>query len=127
MRKDDDARVPFAVIGILMIIVSTVTAAYLLQMDSAGVSNAVADEREGELNDALAFARADIDNALNVACIYAEEEIGENPIVNSSLDKSPAEANLMRLRRMKPRKKLKRVSKIANLQWSTQRQKLNLL
>jgi len=100
MLKDDSARVPFAVIGIIMIIISTVTAAYLLRMESAGVSNAIADEREGELNDALACARADIDNALNVACIYAEEEVGENPVVNASGGKSPAEANMARLKRM---------------------------
>lgn len=105
MLKDDNARVPFAVIGVLMIIVSTVTATYLLQMESAGVSNAIADEREGELNDALACSRADIDNALNVACIYAEEEVGENPIVNISAGYggSPDEANLMRLKSMASR------------------------
>lgn len=102
MLKDDNARIPFAVIGVIMIIVSTVTATYLLQMESAGVSNAIADEREGELNDALACAKADIGNALNVACIYAEEEVGENPIVNISAEygRSPDEANLMRLKSM---------------------------
>ena len=104
MLKDDSARVPFAVIGILMIILSTVTAAYLLKMDSLGVSNAITDEREGELNDAIAFSTADMDSALNIACIYAEEETGENPIINVS-DKCPYpgsadDVNLIRLRQM---------------------------
>ncbi|HTY90516.1 MAG TPA: hypothetical protein VMC84_05005 [Methanocella sp.] len=98
MLKDDTARVPFAVIGILLIVVSTVTSAYLMAMQSKGISNAIDDEREGELNDALACAEGDIDNALNYACIYAEEDIGERPIVNSTMD--PGEANLLRLKRM---------------------------
>jgi hypothetical protein len=100
MLKDDNARIPFAVLGVMMIIISTLTAAFLLHMESSGVSNAIADEREGELNDALACAGADIDNALNVACIYAEEEVGENPVINSSGDRSPDEANIMRLKSM---------------------------
>ncbi len=100
MLKDDGARVPFAVIGVILIIISTATAAYLMRMESAGVAEAIADEREGELNDALACARADIGHALNLACIYAEEEVGENPVVNASGGRSPDEANLYRLKRM---------------------------
>ena len=91
-------------IGILMIIITVVTAAYLLKMESTGVSNAITDEREGELNDALAFSKADIDSALNVACIYAEEETGENPIINVSeqcpYPGSADEVNMIRLRQM---------------------------
>ncbi len=100
MLKDDSARVPFAVIGVLLIIISVLTSAYLQRMESASVSASVADEREGELNDALACARADVDNALNMACIYAEEEAGENPIINASGGRSPEEANMARLKRM---------------------------
>src|SRR5271157_185671 len=103
MLRDDSARVPFAVIGILLIIMSTITAAYLLKMESTGVSNAVSDEREGELNDALACSKADISSALNIACIYAEEGVGENPVVNVS-ERSPFktadEANLFRIKQM---------------------------
>ncbi|BAI63023.1 conserved hypothetical protein [Methanocella paludicola SANAE] len=101
MLKDDGARVPFAVIGVLLIFVSTAASAYLMSMQSLGVTNAVEDEREAELNDALACAKADIDSALNYACIYAEEDIGERPIVNSTMD--PGEANLLRLERMAAR------------------------
>ncbi len=100
MLKDDDARVPFAVIGVVLIIISTVTAAYLMRMESASVTSSIADEREGELNDALACARADIDHALNLACIYAEEEVGKNPVVNASGGRSPDEVNFDRLKRM---------------------------
>ena len=53
------------------------------------------------LDDALACAKGDIASALNYACLYAEEDIGERPILNSSMD--PAEANLLRLRRMAER------------------------
>lgn len=98
MRKDDHARVPFAVIGVLMILVSAVTSAYLTSMQSAGVANAIDDEAEGELNDALACAMGDIDIALNYACTYAEEDAGLRPIVNSTMD--PAEAGLLRVGRM---------------------------
>ena len=104
MLKDDSARVPFCAIGIMLVVISTMTSAYLLKMGSAGVSNAISDEREGMLNDALGFARSDIDNALNIACIYAEEEVGEKPVVNVSKNCHYAgnadEVNLARLRHM---------------------------
>ncbi len=101
MLEDDSARVPFAVIGVLLILVSTAASAYLMSMQSLGVTNTIEDEREAELNDALACAKADIDSALNYACIYAEEDVGERPIVNSTMD--PDEANLLRLERMAAR------------------------
>jgi len=101
MLEDDGARVPFAVIGVLLILVSTTASAYLMSMQSLGVANAVEDEREAELHDALACAKADIDCALNYACIYAEEDVGERPIVNSTMD--PDEANRLRLERMAAR------------------------
>jgi hypothetical protein len=101
MLKDDSARVPFAVIGVLLILVSTVASTYLMSMQSLGVKNAVEDEREAELNDALACAKADIDSALNYACIFAEEDVGERPIINSTMD--PAGANMLRLERMAAR------------------------
>jgi hypothetical protein len=100
MLRDDDARVPFAAIGILLIVISTLTSAYLMKMETRGISSSIEDEREGELNEALACARADIDNALNIACLYAEEEAGENPIVNVSGGGDTHEANMKRLQRM---------------------------
>ena len=104
MLKDDSARVPFVAVGILLVIISTITAGYLLKTDSTEVSNAVADERESELNDALACARADIDSALNIACMYAEEEVCERPVVNVSKDcryaGSADDVNLARIKHM---------------------------
>ena len=84
MIADEDARIPFAVIGILMIILSTITAVYLLKSESAGVSSALDDERESQLNDALVLAKADIDSSLNSACIYAQSEVGQSPVINVS-------------------------------------------
>ncbi|MDI6897734.1 DUF7286 family protein [Methanocella conradii] len=104
MLEDDSARVPFAAIGILLIMISTATSAYLMKMEATGTANSIEDGREGELNEALACARADVDNALNIACMYAEEEVGENPIVNVSGGGSPQEANMKRLQRMAGRR-----------------------
>jgi hypothetical protein len=104
MLNDDSARVPFAAVGILLVIISTITAAYLLKMGSAGVSNSISDERDGELNYALAFAMSDIEEALNLACMYAEEEVGEKPVINVSRGchyaGNASNVNLARLKRM---------------------------
>lgn len=67
-----------------MIVLSTITAVYLWKAESSGISEALSDEREGELNDALACARADIDSSLNIACIIAQSEVGESPVINVS-------------------------------------------
>jgi hypothetical protein len=102
MMRDEDARIPFAVIGILMIVLSTITAAYLLKMEASGVSTSLGDEREADLNDALACAKADIDSSLNVACIYAQSNVSEYPVINKSdTCPYPGDADAVNLARVK--------------------------
>ena len=102
MIADESARIPFAVIGILMIILSTITAVYLLKTESAGVTNTLDDERESQLNDALALAKADIDSSLNSACIYAQSEVGRSPVVNvSDTCPYPGDADAVNMARVK--------------------------
>lgn len=97
---NDSARVPFSVIGVIMILMSAFTSAYLINMQSKEVSQTILDEREGGVNDALSLARSDINRALNYAGMYAQSNVGERPVVNASarISKSPDDINLDRIR-----------------------------
>jgi hypothetical protein len=102
MISDDRGRVPFAAIGVLLIVLSTLSAAYLMKMESSGLSRAISDDRERDLSKALTLASADIGSALNYAGLYAQEEVGRTPIVNvsegSPFQGTPEEANLERMK-----------------------------
>jgi hypothetical protein len=84
MLDDEDARVPFAVIGVLLLIVSTVIAVYLASMESIGVSQGISDDRDRDVSRALTLAVADMGTALNYAGLAAEAEVGKSPVVNVS-------------------------------------------
>ena len=85
--KNDDARVPFAVIGILLIIMSTVASAFLIRSSSAGIDKALTDESEADLNDALMLALSDIERALNYSGMYAEAQVGARPVGEGDTDR----------------------------------------
>jgi hypothetical protein len=82
--KDDAARVPFSIIGILMILMSTVVSAYLMKMEFSEISMSLDDERYVDVNEAISFARSDIDICLNYAGMYAESEVGRRPVLKLS-------------------------------------------
>ncbi|MCD1296285.1 hypothetical protein CUJ83_14880 [Methanocella sp. CWC-04] len=102
LKEDDSARVPFAIIGIIMIIMSAAISAYLMKMESQEISRAQLDEKDAMLNDAISFAVADIDLALNYAGMYAESEIGLRPVANRSASSplygSPDKVNMDRIK-----------------------------
>ncbi len=84
MLDDEDARVPFAVVGVLLVIVSTIIAVYLVSMESVGVTQGISDDRERDLSRALTLAVSDLGTALNYAGLAAEAEVGESPVGNVS-------------------------------------------
>lgn len=102
MLRSDEARVPFAAAGVLMILMAALTSTILFKMKADSVSYSVEEERERGLNEAIAYARADIDRALSMSGIYAEDRIGQTPLINRSascpLNGTPEEVNLQRLR-----------------------------
>ena len=88
MFDDEDARVPFAVIGVLLLIVSTIVTVYLASMESISVSQGISDDRERDFSRALTLAVSDLGTALNYAGLAAEAEVGKSPVVNVSNDSS---------------------------------------
>jgi hypothetical protein len=84
MLDNEDARVPFAVIGVLLVIVSTIVSVYLLSMESANVARGIGDDRERDISRALTLAVSDIGTALNYAGLAAEAAVGKSPVVNAS-------------------------------------------
>ncbi len=84
MLENDDARVPFAVIGILLVIVSTIVTVCLMGVESAGISRGIGDDRDRDANNAITLAISDIESALNYAGLAAEAEAGRTPVINAS-------------------------------------------
>jgi hypothetical protein len=84
MLEDEDARVPFAVIGVLLVVISTIITVYLMGMESAGISRGIGDDRDRDINKALTLAISDISSALSYAGLSAEAGAGRAPVVNVS-------------------------------------------
>lgn len=96
---DRNARIPFSIIGIFLIIGSSLTAVYITRLDLQK-SNEIA--RSLEFNDIeylLSSFEADIGTALNTAGIKALSEIGKNPVILTSLG-SPDQVNRRRIKDM---------------------------
>ncbi|HEY3274208.1 MAG TPA: hypothetical protein VGJ92_10625 [Methanocella sp.] len=86
MLENEDARVSFAVVGVLLVIVSTIVTVYLVSMESVSVSQGIGDDRDRDISRALTLAVADIGTALNYAGLAAEAEAGKSPVVLAGND-----------------------------------------
>src|SRR4030067_1300248 len=78
---DDTAKVPFAVIGVLLLLISVIASINLVRMD---VSMAKAMSARGEISapdNALLYAKADMARAINYAGMSALKQLGETPII----------------------------------------------
>ncbi|MDP3106323.1 MAG: hypothetical protein Q8M95_17155 [Candidatus Methanoperedens sp.] len=79
--QDDSAKVPFAVIGIFLLLVSVITSINLVRMD---VRMATAMSSHGEISapdTALLYAKADLARAINYAGMDAVKQLGETPVI----------------------------------------------
>jgi len=97
--RDKNARIPFSVIGIFLIIGSSLTAVYITRLD---LQKSYEIARSLEFNDIdylLSSFEADIGTALNTAGTKALAEIGKNPVITSSHG-SPDEINKRRIKDM---------------------------
>ncbi|MGA9140458.1 MAG: hypothetical protein WBZ29_09555 [Methanocella sp.] len=100
MLENEEARVPFAVIGVLLVIVSSIITVYLMSVESIGISRGIGDDRDRDINKALTLAISDISSALNYAGLSAEAEVGKAPAVNisGSAGESPGDIEKDRLK-----------------------------
>jgi hypothetical protein len=106
--KDTNARVPFAVIGIFLIIISTLISLNIARLD---INMAKAISSGGDIaapDTTLQYARADIARAINYAGLEALKTLGETPVIvpdNNSVyfegtGGDPAEINKNRAKAM---------------------------
>jgi hypothetical protein len=78
---DNAAQVPFAVIGVFLLLVSVIASINLVRMD---VSMAKAISSRGEVraaDTALLYAKADLARAINYAGMDALKQLGETPLI----------------------------------------------
>ena len=79
--RDDSARVPFAVIGIFFVILSTLVSLNLTRMDIKMAKTMSSNLEISAPDQALAYAKADLARALNYAGMEALKNLGETPVI----------------------------------------------
>lgn len=103
-RKDESARVPFAVIGIFLIFISTIASINLNRLDIKMAKTTSSSSEVTSADTAIQYARADIARAINYAGMDALKSIGETPVIrqdnNSEYYGDPEEFNKNRVKGM---------------------------
>ncbi|KAF5419445.1 MAG: hypothetical protein C5S45_06505 [Candidatus Methanocomedens sp.] len=79
--KNEDARVPLALIGVLFVLISTATSLHLSQMDARMASSMTKDTDINAADTALLYARADLARIVNYAGMEALKQMGETPVI----------------------------------------------
>ncbi|HMB46541.1 MAG TPA: hypothetical protein VKL21_12050, partial [Candidatus Methanoperedens sp.] len=79
--RDDSARVPFVVIGIFFVILSTLVSLNLTRMDIKMAKTMSANPEISAPDQALSYAKADLARALNYAGMEALKSLGETPVM----------------------------------------------
>jgi hypothetical protein len=93
------ARIPFSVIGIFLILGSSIVSVYVTRLEMQQSTNIARSLDVTNIETLLHAAESDIATALNIAGLKGLKEIGKNPVICSSLE--PADdINCFRLRRM---------------------------
>ncbi|KAB2948082.1 MAG: hypothetical protein F9K14_02190 [Candidatus Methanoperedens sp.] len=80
--RDDSARVPFVVIGIFLVILSTIISLNLTRMDIKMAKTMSSNIEISAPDQVLAYAKADLKRALNYAAMEALKKLGETPVIN---------------------------------------------
>ncbi len=76
-----DAYIPFAVIGIFIVLAATFTSVYLVKMDSEIAETIYTTEKKDPRQTSVNLAAADLARCLNYAGIEALEWQGEHPVI----------------------------------------------
>lgn len=79
--RDDSARVPFAVIGIFLVIISILVSLNLTRMDIKMAKTMSSNIEISAPDEGLSFAKADLARALNYAGMEALKKLGETPVI----------------------------------------------
>lgn len=79
--QDTSAYIPYAVIGIFIVLIATFTSVYLMKMDSEVAETIYTTEKSDPRQTAINLAASDLDRCLNYAGIEALEWQGEHPVI----------------------------------------------
>jgi hypothetical protein len=79
--QDTRAYIPYAVIGIFIVLLATFTSVYLLKMDSEVAETIYTTEKSDPQKTTLDLAAADLARCLNYAGMEALEWQGEHPVI----------------------------------------------
>jgi hypothetical protein len=79
--KNEDARVPLALIGVLFVLISATASVKLTQMDVRMASSMATDADINAADTALLYARADLARIVNYAGMEALKQMGETPVI----------------------------------------------
>jgi len=79
--KNEDARVPLALIGVLFVLISAGTSLKLSQMDARMASSMATNTDINAADTALLYARADLARIVNYAGMSALKQMGETPVI----------------------------------------------
>ncbi|MFA4957727.1 MAG: hypothetical protein WC556_12230 [Candidatus Methanoperedens sp.] len=82
---NDSARVPFAVIGIFLVILSTIVSLNLTRMDIKMAKTMSSGTEISAPDQALSYAQADLARALNYAAMDALKKLGETPVIKPNI------------------------------------------
>ena len=79
--QDSEAYIPFAVIGIFIVLTATFTSVYLLKMDSEVAETIYTTKKSDPRQTAVSLATSDLTRCLNYAGMEALEWQGEHPVI----------------------------------------------
>jgi hypothetical protein len=79
--QNTDAYIPFAVIGIFIVLAATFASVYLLKMDSEVAETIYTTEKSNPKKTAVNLATSDLARCLNYAGMQALEWQGEHPVI----------------------------------------------
>ncbi|KKG09994.1 hypothetical protein [Methanosarcina sp. 2.H.A.1B.4] len=79
--RNTDAYIPYAVIGIFIVLAATFTSVYLMKMDSEVAETIYTTEKRDPRQTAISLATSDLARCLNYAGTEALEWQGEHPVI----------------------------------------------
>ncbi|MBN1281171.1 MAG: hypothetical protein JXA00_05935 [Candidatus Thermoplasmatota archaeon] len=82
--SNEQARIPFTVIGVFLLISSSITTVYISTLEYQNAEELALGLGGRELQSALWYAEADLARCLNYAACTAFEDVGSNPVVEVS-------------------------------------------
>ncbi|MCK4937013.1 MAG: hypothetical protein KAR85_00215, partial [Methanosarcinales archaeon] len=79
--KNESARVPLVLIGVLFVMISAVVSINISRMDAQMAAAMVSGDDMNNADTALLYANADLARAINYAGMYAQKQMGETPVL----------------------------------------------